>query len=81
MGDSCWLGSGEAGIPGGVSVLARLLKMGPLPLPLGLASFITCAHLQRSAETQITGQRASMSPHTGRPQKYPGWDRRTGGLG
>lgn len=37
-GDSCLLGSGGSRHSGGVSVLAGLLKMGPLPLPLDLAS-------------------------------------------
>ena len=56
-------------------MLAGLFEMGPLPLPLNLASLIACTHLQRSAEAQTTGQRVSVSPHTGMLQKAPwmGW--------
>lgn len=74
-GDSCLLGSGGGWDSGGVSVLAGLLKMGPLSLPLDLASLITRIHQQRSAEAQIIGQRVSMSARTGRLQKVPwlGW--------
>lgn len=61
----------EAGIPGGVSVLAGLFKMGPLSLLLDSASLITHTHLQRSAEAQIMGQRGPVSPNMGR---HPGWD-------
>lgn len=62
----------EAGIPGSVSVLAGLFKMGPLPLDL--ASLIARTHLQRSAEAQIMGQRVSMSSHTEGSRRCPmGW--------
>lgn len=62
----------EAGIPGSVSVLAGLFKMGPFHLPLDLASLITRTHLQRSAEAQIMGPRVSMSPHTEGSRRHPG---------
>lgn len=67
-GDSFWLGSGGDWDLGGVSVLAGLFEMGPLPLPLNLASLIAGTHLQRSAEARTSGLR---TPRCCR--RRPGW--------
>lgn len=75
------LGSGGGWDSDGVSVLAGFLKMGPLPLPLDLASLITRTHLQRSVEVQIMGQKVFRSPHTRRLRKMPWFRMRLGWVG